>query len=75
MKIPPRVMFSVQLAAATVSCFVVLLVQNWVLNNVVDVCMPHQKDGFICASSNTFATSSLIWGGVGPTRIFSPGAP
>ena len=75
MKIPPRVMFSVQLVAAFVSCIVVLLVQNWVLDNIVDVCMPHQKDGFICASSNTFATASLIWGGVGPSRLFSPGAP
>jgi OPT family oligopeptide transporter len=75
MKIPPRIMFSVQLAAAFVSCFVVLLVQNWVLNNVEDVCTPDQKDGFICASSNTFATASLIWGGVGPSRLFSPGAP
>ena len=75
MKIPPRVMFSVQLVAAAISCFVVLLVQNWVLSNIVDVCTPHQKDGFICSATNTFATSSLIWGGVGPHRIFSPGAP
>jgi OPT family oligopeptide transporter len=75
MKIPPRIMFSVQLTAAFVSCFVVLIVQNWVLDNVEDVCTPNQKDGFICASSNTFATASLIWGGVGPARLFSPGAP
>ena len=75
MKIPPRIMFSVQLVSAAISCFVVLLVQNWVLDNIVDVCLPHQKDGFICPTSNVFATSSLIWGGVGPRRIFSPGAP
>ena len=75
MKIPPRMMFAVQLVAASISCFIVIMVQNWVLDNVEDACTPDQKDGFICASSNTFATASLIWGGVGPMRIFSPGAP
>lgn len=75
MKIPPRMMFTVQLVAAFVSCFVVIFVQDWMLNNIEDICTPQQKDGFRCPSSNTFATASLIWGGIGPQRLFSPGAP
>ncbi|KAF5377622.1 hypothetical protein D9615_005109 [Tricholomella constricta] len=75
MKVPPRIMFSVQLVAAFVSCFVVIFVQDWMLNNIEDVCTRTQKDGFVCPSSNTFATASLIWGGIGPQRLFSPGAP
>jgi OPT family oligopeptide transporter len=75
MKVPPRMMFKVQIVAAFISCFVVTLVQDWMLENIEDVCTPQQKDGFRCNSSNTFATASLIWGGIGPARLFSPGAP
>lgn len=75
MKVPPRMMFTVQLVAAFISCFVVTGVQTWMLHNIEDICTPQQKDGFRCFSSNTFATASLIWGGIGPARLFSPGAP
>ncbi|RDB28960.1 Glutathione transporter 1 [Hypsizygus marmoreus] len=75
MKVPPRMMFAVQLVAAIVSCFVVIFVQDWMLNNIEDVCTRDQANGFICPSSTTFATASLIWGGIGPQRLFSPGAP
>ncbi|KAG5353466.1 hypothetical protein J132_08942 [Termitomyces sp. J132] len=75
MKVPPRTMFKVQLVAAFVSCFVVIFVQDWMLNHIEDVCTPDQIDGFVCPSSNAFATSSLVFGGIGPKRLFSPGAP
>ncbi|KAF9458343.1 glutathione transporter [Collybia nuda] len=75
MKVPPRMMFTVQLVAAFISCFVVTAVQTWMLNNIEDICTPQQKDGFRCYSSNTYATASLIWGGIGPIHLFSPGAP
>ena len=75
MKIPPRIMFSIQIVAAVVGCFVVPGVQDWMLSNVKDICTPHQADGFICASATTFAQSMLIWGGIGPRRLFSVGAP
>lgn len=74
MKIPPRTMFTVQLIAAGISCFVVTLVQDWMIVNIDDLCTPGQKAGFICPGTNTFATSSLIWGAIGPQRMFSPGA-
>ena len=74
MKIPPRVTFSIQLVAAIVSCFVVVGVQNWMFANIEDFCSKHQKDGFVCPSTNTFASASLIWGGIGPSRLFSPGS-
>ncbi|KAJ8083693.1 hypothetical protein PM082_002459 [Marasmius tenuissimus] len=75
MKIPPRTMFTIQLVAATISCFVVNGVQNWVLANVEDVCTRNQKDGFICPGQMTFATATVIWGAIGPQRLFSPGQP
>jgi len=74
MKIPPRVMFSCQVVAAVVAAAWVMVVQDWVLNTIVDVCSPDQPQGFICPGSTTFFTASVIWGAIGPRRLFSPGA-
>jgi OPT family oligopeptide transporter len=73
MKIPPRMMFVVQSVAVFVSCFVATGTQQWMFANIVDICSDTQPNGFICPSTNTFATASLIWGGIGPQRLFSPG--
>ena len=74
MKIPPRLMFLAQVIAAFVSCIVVTLVQDWMFANIVDICEPHQPQFFTCPATTVFATSSLIWGGIGPQRMFGPGA-
>jgi OPT family oligopeptide transporter len=74
MKIPPRIMYMIQLVAAFISCFVAVLVQNWMFANIEDLCSHDQKSGFICPATNTFASASLIWGGIGPRRLFSPGS-
>ncbi len=42
-------------------------------DNIADLCDPHQKDHFICPGQKTFATSAIIWGGIGPKRLFSQG--
>ena len=74
MKVPPRIMFSTQTVATIISCIWVTFIQDWMLNNIQDICTPHQKQGFICPGSTTFATASIIFGAVGPQRLFSPGA-
>ncbi|KAH9853046.1 OPT oligopeptide transporter [Lenzites betulinus] len=74
MKIPPRVMFLAQTLATIISCFVCVGVQEWQFANIEDFCMPTQKDGFFCNDVQTFATASIIWGGIGPQRLFSAGA-
>lgn len=73
MKIPPRTMYVAQIVATTISVFVVVLVQQWMFANIPDLCSPDQKDHFICPSTSVFATSALLWGGIGPARLFSPG--
>jgi OPT family small oligopeptide transporter len=73
MKVPPRTMFIAQVVAAFVSCFVVCFVQDWMFANIPDMCSHGQADGWSCPSSGTFASASMIWGGVGPARLFSPG--
>ena len=74
MKIPPRVMFSCQIVAATIASMWTMFIQEWLLNTVEDICLPHQRQGYTCPGSNTFFTASVIWGAVGPRRLFSQGA-
>ena len=75
MKIPPRMMFSIQLISTVIACIWVILIQNWMVSNIEDICSHTQSQGFVCPGTTTFATSSVIWGAVGPSRIFSVGAP
>ena len=74
MKVPPRIMFFAQVGATVVSVFVTVGVQEWMFSNIPDLCSADQKDRFICPSTTPFATAALLWGGIGPARLFSPGA-
>uniref|UniRef100_A0A8H8CGT5 OPT oligopeptide transporter n=1 Tax=Psilocybe cubensis TaxID=181762 RepID=A0A8H8CGT5_PSICU len=73
MKIPPRAMFWGQVVATVIAGTVQLGVQAWMFTNIPDMCTPGQKDGFICPSTETFGTASVIWGVIGPARQFSKG--
>ncbi|KAJ7811984.1 OPT oligopeptide transporter protein-domain-containing protein, partial [Mycena leptocephala] len=57
MKIPPRMMFIIQLVAAVITCFVVTIVQSWMFANVAGICTPTPRTT-LC---------------IGPARLFSPG--
>jgi len=74
MKIPPRVLFAAQVIASIIEIISSLSAQQWAMDNIPDICSPHQKDFFTCPNINLFNTGSVIWGGIGPKRIFSPGA-
>ena len=74
MKVPPRLMFLAQVIAAFVGSIVVTSVQNWMFSNIVDFCHPDQPQHLTCLHTKTFATASLVLGGIGPHRLFSPGA-
>ncbi|KAH6671504.1 sexual differentiation process protein isp4 [Plectosphaerella plurivora] len=73
MKIPPRTMFWAQVVATSVSCAVQILVLNVTLKSVDGVCTPQQVDRFTCPGARVFFAASVIWGLIGPARIFSPG--
>ena len=75
MKVPPRIMFTIQIVPTIITCIWVTLIQDWMLNNIEDVCTPQQKQHFICPGSTIFATASVIFGAVGPQRLFNLGAP
>lgn len=73
MKIPPRTMFMAQVVATTFSCFIQVAVLNFALTNIKDVCTPNQPEHFTCPGGKVFFSASVIWGLIGPARIFSPG--
>ncbi|KAJ7047838.1 OPT oligopeptide transporter [Mycena alexandri] len=70
MKTPPRTMFTIQVSAVVVTCFVVTGVNSWMLDNVPGICTADAPDNFVCPSTNVFADAALIWGGIGPQRLF-----
>ena len=75
MKVSPRIMFAVQIVPTVITSIWVTFIQDWMLNNIKDICTPQQKQGFICPGSTVFGTASVIFGAVGPQCLFSPGAP
>ncbi|KAG9102178.1 hypothetical protein FS749_013381 [Ceratobasidium sp. UAMH 11750] len=73
MKVPPRLMYTSQVIASLVACFVAVGVQAWMFENIPDLCDTNQPNKFTCPNTNVFGTASLIWGGIGPARTFNPG--
>ncbi|KAF9906001.1 hypothetical protein BX616_000852 [Lobosporangium transversale] len=69
MKIPPRVMFMAQIVSTLISGTINLGTVTWLLNAHPTICT---KDGypFTCRSTNTFYSASVIWGAIGPARVF-----
>ncbi|KAJ5767213.1 uncharacterized protein N7511_004829 [Penicillium nucicola] len=74
MKIPPRVTFMCQVIATIWASIVQIAVMNWTLGNIEGVCSSTQAAHFTCPNGRTFFSSSIVWGVIGPTRMFGPGA-
>lgn len=72
-KVPPRVTFMAQTIACLWSAIVQVAVFNWALGNIEDICSPDQKNGYTCPGASVFYTASVIWGAIGPGRIFGAG--
>ncbi|KAG0199496.1 hypothetical protein BGX28_007254 [Mortierella sp. GBA30] len=69
MKIPPQVMFMAQLVSSVISCIINLGTATWLINTRPNVC--HQEGyPFTCRSTKTFYSASIIWGAIGPARVF-----
>jgi OPT family small oligopeptide transporter len=74
MKIPPRLVFTSQIISSAVAVIASIVAQQWALDNIPDICSPDQKSFFTCPNLKIFTTASIIWGGIGPRRLFSHGA-
>lgn len=62
-----------QMVSCLWSSIVQIAVLNWALGAIKDVCTPHQVNFFYCPNAKVFFNASIIWGVIGPGRIFSPG--
>lgn len=70
----PWITFSIQSVATIVSTFVCVGVLNFQMTGIPNVCDPRQKDKFTCPGINTFFTASVLWGTLGPKKMFGHGA-
>ncbi|KAE8699830.1 Oligopeptide transporter 9 [Hibiscus syriacus] len=73
MKIPPRSMFTAQVVGTIVSVFVYTLTAWWLMEEIPNLCdtslLPPDSP-WTCPMDNVFFDASVIWGLVGPRRIF-----
>ncbi len=74
MKIPPRLLFGVQMLATLVSSLTQIGVLNWMFAHLPGLCTPSAINGFTCPLARVHFNGSILWGVVGPTRFFGPGA-
>ena len=68
MKIPHRPMFFCLVIGTVVSSTVQLGVQTWMFSHIEDLCSFSQEHDFICPTTNTFGSASII---VGPHSRWS----
>jgi OPT family oligopeptide transporter len=74
MKIPPRILFGVQMVATIVSSLTQISVLNWMFANVQGLCTTEAINGFTCPLARVHFNGSILWGVVGPAEFFGPGA-
>ncbi|KAF8758042.1 hypothetical protein HU200_010797 [Digitaria exilis] len=75
MKIPPRSMFLVQLIGTIIAGTVNTIVAWWLLTTVPHICekdLLPEGSPWTCPGDHVFFDASVIWGLVGPRRIFGP---
>ncbi|XP_010092336.2 oligopeptide transporter 1 [Morus notabilis] len=74
MKIPPKSMFLVQLVGTVVASSVYFGTAWWLLSTVPNICdMSLLPEGspWTCPGDDVFYNASIIWGVVGPARMFT----
>jgi OPT family small oligopeptide transporter len=71
--IAPWITFNCQIWATFISTLVCTAILNYQMTKIPDVCLPKQKDHFTCPQINSFFTASVLWGTLGPKKMFGPG--
>ena len=74
MKIPPKILFTVQMVATLVSSLTQVGVLNWMFVNIRGICTPEAVNGFICPIARVHFNGSILWGLIGPQRFFGQDA-
>ncbi|KAL1609915.1 hypothetical protein SLS60_001580 [Paraconiothyrium brasiliense] len=74
MKIPPKILFNLQLSATVISSLTQIGVLNWMLAFIPGICTSEAINGFTCPIARVHFNGSILWGVVGPKQFFGPGA-
>ncbi|KAL2024538.1 hypothetical protein VTK56DRAFT_7581 [Thermocarpiscus australiensis] len=74
MKIPPRILFAVQMVATVVSSLTQIAVLNWMFAHIPGLCTPEAVNGFTCPIARVHFNGSLLWGVLGPAEFLGPRA-
>ncbi|XP_078430058.1 oligopeptide transporter 7-like isoform X2 [Wolffia australiana] len=73
MKIPPRTMFMAQVVGTLIAAMVYLGTAWWLMDSIPSICdktlLPSDSP-WTCPSDHVFYDASVIWGLIGPRRIF-----
>ncbi|OVA15236.1 Oligopeptide transporter [Macleaya cordata] len=75
MKIPPRSMFLVQFIGTIIAGTINIAVAWWLLTSIEHICHEEllpENSPWTCPGDLVFFDASVIWGLVGPMRIFGP---
>lgn len=75
MKIPPRCMYTAQLVGTVVAGIINLAVAWWMLENIDNICdesLPKDSP-WTCPKYRVTFDASVIWGLIGPGRLFAHG--
>ncbi|KAK6527554.1 hypothetical protein TWF694_004537 [Orbilia ellipsospora] len=73
MKVPPRPMFWAQVIAAIWTAILQVAVMYWALGAIDGICTKDAPNQFTCPQASIFFNASIIWGVIGPARMFGPG--
>ncbi|KAL7666065.1 OPT family small oligopeptide transporter [[Candida] zeylanoides] len=70
-KIPPRALFRGQILSVFIGSFIALAITNWQIGGEIeDLCVPGNKMKFTCPPAKTYFSASVLWGTIGPKRVF-----
>nr|DAD36183.1 TPA_asm: hypothetical protein HUJ06_006823 [Nelumbo nucifera] len=73
MKIPPRAMFMAQMIGTLIAGFVYLATAWWLMKTIPNLCDTNllpDNSPWTCPMDRVFYDASVIWGLIGPRRIF-----
>ncbi|KAG9100511.1 hypothetical protein FRC06_004058 [Ceratobasidium sp. 370] len=74
-KINPRTLFVSQTLATIISTTIAMSIMNWQVNSIKGVCTPQAQAKFTCPGTSTFFTASVIWGTLGPIKMYGADGP
>ncbi|PHH60168.1 hypothetical protein CDD81_2054 [Ophiocordyceps australis] len=69
LKVPPRVTFAGQVVATLISSIIVTGMLKFQMT-IKDVCTPNAPMRFYCPWVTSWSTESVLWGTIGPEKVF-----